>query len=240
MKDSKKIFDVPVSESDKSPYKYYDRIFTLIEDIKEVHIAFCKDIKELLNLNLKRTKVAHMFLEEQRCVIAEEYYKWILSYIEKVNELTVYLEFDFLYGDLDLSMRVKQRESIAAKLTHYRYGKTEQGKVPINKCLNDLLGIRIIIDGFDHTCKLFSELCEGIKKQKNYKIKIEDASKNGYVATHIYFQGEDNFAFPWELQIWSKKDDSNNKTSHNEHKQSYTKWAGQYKESTEIEKEGGI
>jgi len=60
--------------------------------------------------------------------------------------------------------------------------------------------------------------------EKNYdKLKCRDASKRGYKATHIYFK-QDNLNFPWELQIWNKKDEINNIISHEKYKQDYVKW----------------
>lgn len=240
-----KILEVHVSKNDTSLYDYYDRILTLISEIRDAHIEFSKKVQDMLHLNLKRTKVYHMFLDDQIGVISEDYYKYIISYVEKINELSIYLEFEYHYSDLDLSMRVKQKESITNKLNHYRYGKKEAGRVPLNKCLNDLLGVRIILKDFNHDCSCFLELCEAIEDIDGYKIKVEDSTKNGYVATHVYFYGKGNFSFPWELQIWSRRDDENNKESHYEHKQSYTKWAEQYKgsvetESIKIKTKGGI
>jgi hypothetical protein len=47
--------------------------------------------------------------------------------------------------------------------------------------------------------------------------------RNKYIATHVYFK-KDNFSFPWELQIWNKKDEEENILSHKMYKQHYIKW----------------
>ncbi|MGO8609138.1 hypothetical protein ACC848_39940, partial [Rhizobium johnstonii] len=41
--------------------------------------------------------------------------------------------------------RIKQAESISEKLLYYMTDVHEFGKVPLNKCLNDLLGFRILV-----------------------------------------------------------------------------------------------
>ena len=233
--------DFFVSDSDKSPHNYYGRIESLVEYLRDLHISFSQEVRDLVQLNLKRTKIYNLFLEEQQGVISEYYYKRILSYIEKLNELYMFLELEYLYKDLDLSMRVKERGSITDKLNHYCYRKEQQGKIPLNKCLNDLFGVRVILNGFDHSCEYFLRLCAEFSNQDEYKIKVTNASKNGYVATHIYFQGVrgDNFSFPWELQIWSKSDEKKNLDSHYKHKQSYKEWPEKYKKSTNLEMRGG-
>lgn len=43
-----------------------------------------------------------------------------------------------------INTRVKTHNSIEYKIENYR-SNHEDGKIPINKCLNDLYGIRIIL-----------------------------------------------------------------------------------------------
>lgn len=55
-------------------------------------------------------------------------------------------------------------------------------------------------------------------------MKCIDASKSvGYTAAHIYFSNN-NYEFPWELQIWRAADETNNIELHKIYKQDYTKW----------------
>ena len=59
--------------------------------------------------------------------------------------------------------------------------------------------------------------------------KCTDANKEiGYRAVHLYFS-EDNFDFPWELQIWEAEDATNNIKLHKKYKQAYTAWEKQSK-----------
>ena len=106
----------------------------------------------------------------------------------------------------------------------YKYiTKNDNGEIPINKCLNDIYGVRIILE----------ENVEYNRIQKFIKdnflnLKCIDASKEQYKAIHIYFK-KDNYSFPWELQIWNKSEEQSNKISHKNYKQEYTKWEQQIK-----------
>lgn len=62
-----------------------------------------------------------------------------------------------------------------------------------------------------------------IENKYNGALKCYDASKDGYVATHIYFKNG-NYSFQWELQIWDKFHEKTNIISHEQYKQEYTKW----------------
>ena len=48
---------------------------------------------------------------------------------------------------------------------------------------------------------------------------------------HIYFK-EDNYTFPWELQIWLEQDEKNNLISHAKYKEDYAQWEKRAKEET--------
>lgn len=58
---------------------------------------------------------------------------------------------------------------------------------------------------------------------------MDSSKKEGnYKAIHVYFN-KDNYAFPWELQIWNKQDEENNLESHKKYKQDYIKWESENK-----------
>ncbi|KHF30149.1 hypothetical protein LR68_01276 [Anoxybacillus sp. BCO1] len=224
------------------PYCYYDDVKRLVLDICQLHNSFSKSLSRSRNfvpVNLKKkliTDVSVVFEDRGVFIIDNPFYSSIKDYIYKLEELVIDIDFEFIYKHLDCRLRVKQNESIVNKLKYYRVGKKDKGLYPLNKCLNDLLGFRIIIDGFDHDCVYFNDLCENIKNE--YKIRKMNATKNGYKATHIYFYGGSNTYFPWELQIWNSNDELQNVNSHHVHKQEYTKWASIYKNSSEFE--GGV
>ena len=126
----------------------------------------------------------------------------------------------------DVEFRVKALNSITSKINGYANSKKhEYGNVPVNKCLNDILGIRYI-----------TESRYSIDETKNIVAKIETKLKvtcinalreKCYRAIHIYFK-LDNFSYPWELQIWHIDDVEKNLECHEKYKQSYTKVEKEY------------
>lgn len=127
---------------------------------------------------------------------------------------------DFKQFNTDIAkvnIRAKLRNSIEFKIKNYILNH-ENGEIPINKCLNDLFGIRII-------CKkeISNAQINELIRNKFPNLKCIDSSKKDYKATHIYFK-KDNFSFPWELQIWNEINEKNNIYSHEKYKQDYVRW----------------
>ena len=153
----------------------------------------------------------------------------IWRYRSLVNDeiINIMIDLNTIHYDKSVvTSRVKAQNSIEFKLENY-ITNHEGGRIPLKKCLNDLLGIRIVIDD-DFTYK-------EIKQYMNENFpdyKCIDSSKLSYNATHIYFENG-NLVFPWELQIWNKKDEKNNFISHKEYKQDYTKWENENKGGVE-------
>ncbi|MCL2861578.1 MAG: hypothetical protein FWE22_04110 [Firmicutes bacterium] len=148
--------------------------------------------------------------------------------IYKYQSFLVPRLFSILKNGDDFRVRIKDGKSIQFKIPEYMKRK-EEGKVPIQDCLNDIFGIRIITDEFINT----SEIKEFIEKNySNNEIKVIDSSKkigeNEYKATHLYFKN-DNYSFRWELQVWFKDFVKSNEASHKKHKQAYTKWTKELK-----------
>jgi Region found in RelA / SpoT proteins len=212
-----------------------DKLYSLILEITDIHRAYyLKRGPDFIPINLKNTEVRHIIEQvddSNTCIIKKEFHTILNSYLSNIDELTIDLDLEYTYKDLDLRFRVKQSESIIYKLIHYFSGKQEKGKIPLNKCLNDLLGFRVIMPGFDHDCEKFAKMCCIIKE--SYKIRYINSSKGDYRATHVYFYGESNKNFPWELQIWLPEDYQRNEKSHSLHKQEYKKSAQIHKKTLE-------
>lgn len=144
----------------------------------------------------------------------------IFNYREFINENNIQLLMDFKQFNSEkakVNSRAKTKNSIEYKIKNY-IENHENGRVPIEKCLNDLFGMRII-------CSeelTYEQIAEFINKKHEY-LKCIDSSKKEYKATHIYFK-QDNFNFQWELQVWNKIDEINNINSHEKYKQDYVKW----------------
>lgn len=220
------------------PFSYYNDIQQLIFKIYHLHKEFSnkwliEEVSESLNLNKKQVRNICTVTDEREVFILEnDFYSILKKYTTELEALAVETDLDYFYQDFDLRLRVKQNESIINKLKFYQVAKEGKGRYALNKCLNDLLGFRIIIKGFDHTCQEFDKLCNGILKE--IKIKKTNSSKGDYKATHLYFYGVSNRFYPWELQIWNPLDSEKNEKSHALHKQEYKKWAEIYKHSNEI------
>ena len=177
---------------------------------------------QTIKINLKKTLVSDI---DEDGIIHQN----IIEYAQLLNEKSADIVLRlFSVCSYQVTARVKTQNSIEYKIQNYKTAQHELGKIPINKCINDLFGVRIIVD----TPLSFEEVHTFIKETYQGKYKCIDSSKLDYKATHLYFR-ENNFAFPWELQIWNRIDMEKNFASHKQYKQEYTTWE---KES----KEGGI
>lgn len=171
------------------------------------------------SINLKKKSIADIQKEQKIWNSILQYRKFMAA-----HQLDVLQEISSLQSDVSrISVRIKQLNSIEYKIYRYNVGEL-RGKVPINKCLNDLFGMRIIMDdSFTH-----DDLKEHI--EESYPdMKLTDASKKEYVASNLYIKPS-NQLFPWELQIWKKEDERNNLESHKLYKQDYTSWENEYKD----------
>ena len=125
-----------------------------------------------------------------------------------------------------VEVRVKAYSSVQDKVNRYNEEKKhEYGKIPINKCINDILGFRIIFNKDIDFIKTIDYI-----NNKYTDLKCINSSKNGYIAIHVYFTKNDNYKFRWELQLWNSKDVENNKECHERYKQEYTKFENENEE----------
>lgn len=118
--------------------------------------------------------------------------------------------------------RVKAINSIQSKINTYAIGKFECGEVSVNKCLNDIFGIRITLDD-----KIDYKDIKELVKAEFPILKCIESIHGDYYATHIYFGKGNNKRFQWELQIWNKSQAVTNLISHAKYKQEYAKWENQ-------------
>ncbi len=193
-----------------------DDLEKLIKFIQTEYIEFNKKWQNsdyYTKINLKNNLI--LDLTEN-----EEILNAVFNYREFINENNIQLLMDFKQFNTEnakVNIRTKAKNSIEYKIKNY-IENHENGKVPINKCLNDLFGIRIIC-----TEKIEKDQIAELIKFKFKNLKYIDSSKKNYKATHIYFR-QGNFNFQWELQIWNKEDEINNINSHEKYKQDYIKW----------------
>ena len=173
-------------------------------------------------INLRKTQVSDIDADGT-------IYQSIMEYVQLLNERSADITLSLSsVCSCQVTARVKTQNSIEYKIQNYKTDRHEFGKVSINKCVNDLFGVRIILD----TPLSYEEVLTFVEEVYHGKYRCIDSSKLDYKATHLYFR-ENNQSFPWELQIWNRCDVESNFASHKKYKQEYTTWE---KES----KEGGI
>lgn len=120
----------------------------------------------------------------------------------------------------NVEIRIKHINSIDYKINNYKTAlKHEYGAIPIIKSLNDIMGVRIILN----ESISYKEVVDYIKNHYPSCKVIKAERTGGYIAIHIYYHSS-NFSFPWELQIWDKQHAISNKISHSLYKQEYTSW----------------
>lgn len=189
----------------------------LIEFIQEEYLQFndkWKNSENFDKINLKNTMVKDLMSNKMMLDI-------VFNYREFINDNNIQLIMDFKQFNSEnakISIRTKAKNSIEYKIKNYTENH-ENGEVSINKCLNDLFGIRII-------CKkplFYNQIKDFIGNKYNNLKCIDSSKKSGYKATHIYFK-KDNFHFQWELQVWNEEDEENNIKSHERYKQDYVRW----------------
>ena len=179
----------------------YDRICKIWTDTSESQI----NLKKKLVINAREDAEILNSIWKYRSIINDE----LISIMFDLHRIE--------YEKSSVTSRVKAQNSIEFKLENY-VTNHEGGRIPLKKCLNDLLGIRIVMEEEFS----YQEVKEYIE-ENFHGYKCIDSSKRTYIATHIYFENGNTF-FPWELQIWMKKDEKNNFNSHKIYKQDYTRW----------------
>ncbi|KGQ46840.1 GTP pyrophosphokinase [Gallibacterium anatis] len=179
-----------------------EKVERLIDEINKVHSAFSEDYFKTGKIKtvdiLSKTTVQH-----------------ILDYRLNLHEsISDYLYRADLY-DISYFYRVKTSESILEKIK--RFQQRNEG-YPVNSILNDIFGARIIVSSED-----ISQIMEQLDNWKEkYGLKnwyLRD--KEEYIGIHIYFKNSSNFYYPWELQIWDKKDAEKNIQSHIKYKRGF-------------------
>jgi len=204
----------------------FDDVRILLTELDKIYKDFFEEWKECSGTPFNLRKKLVIDIDNNI-----ELKKYIFRYREFVNEKIISIMF--LLNNINLeksevTYRVKAQNSIEFKIDSY-IRTHESGKIPMNKCLNDMFGIRIVLnDDFEHNhiydfINLYFPQCKCI-----------NSSKNEYIATHVYLQ-ENNYSFPWELQIWSRENAQNNLDSHKKYKQEYTSWERKLQEKEVLE-----
>ena len=191
-----------------SRYKYED-IVRIISEINELHYSFSIQLSNLLSFNLKNT-ISSVVANNS---INSDFQELVNSYKKELNSIVGGIS-DIQNKFVGIRYRIKQAESISEKLLYYMTDVHEFGKVPLNKCLNDLLGFRILVIDLE---SVYATLKHDDRVTSITKMYLR--TDGGYSGIHLYFKNGNNKFFPWELQIWDIEQSSLNEISHREHKQ---------------------
>lgn len=211
------------------------RLENAICDINKLHKEISREYLIDNSFNLRKIRVKDVV--ENSSKISKEFLDYIDKYYAGLNAALISSNFEYDYSEWDARIRIKQKESVINKL-HYYFCNHVNGKTSIQKCLNDLLGFRLIIDDFNFNSLDIQNFFEDIKCEQNL-MKWYTRDKEGYKGTHIYFKNVSNFYFPWELQIWNTAYARSNEISHELHKakRNYIMWPEQYKTASLKEEE---
>lgn len=199
----------------------FDELKDLIDYIQTVYSAITNEWShgENVKINLKKSLVSDIDIDG---VI----YQSIMEYVQLLNERSAEIVLQLSSVCFcPVTARVKAQNSIEYKIQNYKTAQHAFGKIPINKCVNDLFGVRIILEH----APSFAEIHAFVDETYQGKYRCIDSSKLDYKAVHLYFR-EGNQVFPWELQIWDIRDAESNFTSHKKYKQGYTTWEQESKE----------
>ncbi|MGL5381907.1 MAG: hypothetical protein ACRDCC_00280 [Culicoidibacterales bacterium] len=215
-----------------------DAIVEIINSISETHKIFSIEFSISENVvNLKKCRISAI-LSDNGQNFDEAFFKTMERYIDKINGHVLLYTIPNTNEEIDIRYRGKQQESALNKIYHYRFTKEEKGKVPIQKALNDLFGVRLIVNTeLDyHELKKQIENSDLLKATLHRPYVRED---DEYKAIHIYINNGNNRYFSWEVQIWRSQDEKKNELSHASHKskREYVDFASKYKANSSRKEE---
>ncbi|EMQ1359782.1 hypothetical protein OD257_003134 [Clostridioides difficile] len=112
---------------------------------------------------------------------------------KEIRNISRYLNSRKIDFKFPVSYRIKSYHSCLIKYDKY------YPSVELNKCFNDLLGIRIIVDSY---YELFEQ---DLSSFRLADMRTGKANDDGYRGVHLYYQ-KSNFHYPIELQVNTKID----------------------------------
>lgn len=113
--------------------------------------------------------------------------------INEILEVKEFYESNQILTAVNFSYRIKSIQSCILKYDKYYPG------IEVNKCFNDLLGIRVIVEEYDEI------LSQYIAEFKIANMINGKANDDGYRGLHLYYQRSNNH-YPIEIQINTIRD----------------------------------
>lgn len=128
--------------------------------------------KQGAKINWKKTQVADIDANDTL-------YQSIMAYVQLLNEKCADIALQLvLVCDCPVTARVKAQNSIEYKIQSYKTESHEWGRVPINKCVNDLFGVRVILN----TSLTYEEIVAFVEKTYPQMYRCINSSKREYNA----------------------------------------------------------
>ncbi len=121
-----------------------EKIVQLINNIGEYHKTFSNNFYKNndSNINLKKTTIDKILKETSYNGL---FMDLIDEYIKLISKEILVSEIRSNSSKFTIRFRGKNRESVLNKLYYYRFDRDEF-QIPIQKCLNDIMGFRIILE----------------------------------------------------------------------------------------------
>lgn len=191
-------------------------LLNLINDIKLEYLNFSKSFYETNN-DIDVSRIHNLNNYSVGKALEDEYfmYELIPKYhraIEKCEINSCFLDYQ---SKSEFRCRAKLLDSAYKKLEHYHYLEQKKGSFYITKSLNDMWGARIVFKDLNNNVDELNKILDNLK-HKGTISRFYFKDKQGYRATHCYFQTNNRY-LPWELQIWDFLDMEINEGSHEKH-----------------------
>lgn len=136
------------------------------------------------------------------------------AYIDFLNEKSTVETLISLLSIPGFRQRVKVFETAKEKINAYSISEKQRGTLYVGKCVNDLFGMRIILDNLNENAK---EILNFLKNSGIKSIKRPYERNDGaYHAIHFYIR-DNNHHFSWEVQLWDTTCFASNVAAHEEH-----------------------
>lgn len=204
-------------------FEEYLKIFEIIEEEYSLYCMYWNEnFKKCINLKTKYIRDifnADLGLDDE----FREYMNSFISGLDRIYfKIVIRIKSEC---NLDIRARVKDMQSIINKLNKKSF--EQGGRIQVIKCLNDLLGIRVIDKNYKEN---IDKIVTYLDVCSEYKTRHMERIVDGYKAYHVYFRQSKNIYFPIELQIWDSENEQSNLNSHTLYKQEYIGWGEKYQD----------
>lgn len=162
-----------------------------------------RGIEEIYSLHGTRLNLAEKFDgfdQETLDILIEDKDTLFNSVIETTIDIDS--RMNHISSDIDFTYRFKSEISMEKKFYNLNMNKQ------LYKVFNDVLGMRFIMRVEPDTLiKIAESFIDSCPSTEMYNCRIADQiqkGRNGYKGIHVYIRIRNNFAFPIEIQFWTR------------------------------------